>query len=209
MIHHQWPLEVTDVTSIGFFIGETPTYKLSSTFRVDLCTLIEKKTKIHRRNIPMFQVALTVVRARMENPKTKKFGREACTAFELQVPVGQREAMEKILKKTFLGTTANDLQFIQQHDVLLMGDFNEDLETDSDGLRDATMGLIDLMQVKIGHRNFSTHIDGHNRIDFAFATPRAVAACSHAGYEPFRHRFEMDPRGFYLDLDNAVLFGNQ
>jgi hypothetical protein len=32
MIHHQWPLEVTDVTSIGFFIGETPTYKLSSTF---------------------------------------------------------------------------------------------------------------------------------------------------------------------------------
>jgi hypothetical protein len=112
MIHHQWPLEVTDVTSIGFFIGETPTYKLSSTFRVDLCTLIEKKTKIHRRNIPMFQVALTVVCARMENPETKKLGREACTAFELQVPVGQREAMEKILKKTFLGTTANDLQFI-------------------------------------------------------------------------------------------------
>jgi hypothetical protein len=36
MIHHQWPLEVTDVTSIGFFIGETPTYKLSSTFGDDL-----------------------------------------------------------------------------------------------------------------------------------------------------------------------------
>jgi hypothetical protein len=32
MIHHQWPLEVTDVTSIGFFVGETPTYKRSSTF---------------------------------------------------------------------------------------------------------------------------------------------------------------------------------
>jgi hypothetical protein len=90
-----------------------------------------------------------------------------------------------------------------------MGDFNEDLETDSDGLRGATTGLIDLMQVKIGHKHFSTHIDGQNRIDFAFATPRVVAACRHAGYEPFRHRFETDHRDFYLDLDNVVLFGNQ
>jgi hypothetical protein len=97
----------------------------------------------------------------------------------------------------------------QQHNILLMGDFNEDLETDSDDLRGATMGLIDLTQVKIGHKNFSTHIDRQTRIDFAFATPRVVEACRHAGYEPFRHRFEMDHRGFYLDLDNVVLFGNQ
>jgi hypothetical protein len=97
----------------------------------------------------------------------------------------------------------------QHHEILLMGDFNEDLETSSDGLRGATMGLIDLMQVKIGHKNFSTHIDGLSRIDFVFATPRVVEACTHAGYEPFRHRFETDHRGFFLDLDNAVLFGNQ
>jgi endonuclease/exonuclease/phosphatase family metal-dependent hydrolase len=87
----------------------------------------------------------------------------------------------------------------QHHDILLMGDFNEDLETDSDGLRSATMGLIDLMQVKIGHKNFSTHIDGQNRIDFVLATPRVVGACIHAGYEPFQHRFETDHRGFTLD----------
>jgi hypothetical protein len=36
MIHHQWPFNVTDVTSIGFFIGETPTYKLSSTFKEEM-----------------------------------------------------------------------------------------------------------------------------------------------------------------------------
>jgi endonuclease/exonuclease/phosphatase (EEP) superfamily protein YafD len=99
--------------------------------------------------------------------------------------------------------------FNQQHDILLMGDFNEDLETNIDGLRSATMGFIDLMQVKIGHKIFLTHIDGQTRIDFAFATPRVVEACTHAGYEPFRHRFETDHRGFFLDLDNAVLFGNQ
>jgi hypothetical protein len=68
-----------------------------------------------------------------------------------------------------------------------MGDFNEDLETGNDGLRGVTMGLIDLMHVKIGHQQFSTHIDGQAPIDFAFATPRVVEACTHAGYKPFRH----------------------
>jgi hypothetical protein len=97
----------------------------------------------------------------------------------------------------------------QHHKILLMGDFNEDLETGNEGLRGATMGLIDLMHVKIGHQKFSTHIDGQSRIDFVFATPRVVAACTHAGYEPFRHRFETDHRVFFLDLENAVLFGNQ
>jgi hypothetical protein len=112
MIHHQWPLDVTDVTSIGFFIRETPAYKLSSTFKVDLCTLIEKKAQIHRRKIPMFQVALTTVRARTKHPERKKLVREACTAFELQVPVDQQRGMEKLLDKVFLDSTANDLDFM-------------------------------------------------------------------------------------------------
>jgi hypothetical protein len=112
VIHHQWPLDVTNVTSIGFFVGETPTYKLSSTFKEDLCTLIATKAKIHRCNIPMLQVALTVVHARIQNPKTKKDARDACTAFELQVPVGQRQAMEELLIKVFLDSTANDLKFV-------------------------------------------------------------------------------------------------
>jgi hypothetical protein len=90
-----------------------------------------------------------------------------------------------------------------------MGDFNEDLETGNDGLRSATIGLIDLMHVKIGHQKFSTHIDGQTRIDFVLATPLVAAACTNAGYEPFWHRFETDHRGFFLDLENLVLFGNQ
>jgi endonuclease/exonuclease/phosphatase family metal-dependent hydrolase len=86
----------------------------------------------------------------------------------------------------------------QHHDILLMGDFNDVLETSMEGLRSATMGLIDLMHVKIGYQNFSTHIDGQTWIDFVFATPRVVEACTHAGYEQFRHRFETDHRGFFL-----------
>jgi hypothetical protein len=70
------------------------------------------------------------------------------------------------------------------------------------------MGLINLMQVKIGHHNFMTHIDGQSWIDFVFRTPRVVGASTHAGYEPFWQRFETDHRGFFL-VDNAVPFGNQ
>jgi hypothetical protein len=77
-----------------------------------MCTLIEKKTNIHRRNIPMFQVALTTVRARTEHPERKTLVREACTAFELQVPVDQWSAMKQILDKVFLDSTANDMNFM-------------------------------------------------------------------------------------------------
>jgi hypothetical protein len=112
MINHQWPLDVTDVTSIGFFIGETPNYKLSSTFGDEFRTLISKKANIHQCKIPKLQVALTVVRARIENPDTTTNVRDACTAFELQVPVGQRRAMEELLDKVFLDSTANDLNFV-------------------------------------------------------------------------------------------------
>jgi hypothetical protein len=50
MIHHHWPLDVTDVTSIGFFVGETPTCKLSRTFKDELCTLILKKPASEEKN---------------------------------------------------------------------------------------------------------------------------------------------------------------
>jgi hypothetical protein len=112
MIHHHWPFDVTDTTSIGFFVGATPTYTLSSTFKQDLCTLITKKTNIHRQKGPKFQVALTVVRATMVNPDTKKDVRDECTAFELQVPVSQRRVMQELFTKVFKDSTANDLNFI-------------------------------------------------------------------------------------------------
>jgi hypothetical protein len=44
-----------------------------------------------------------------------------------------------------------DLKTLLEGFLLLMGDFNEDPETNINGLRSATMGLINLMQVKIGH----------------------------------------------------------
>jgi endonuclease/exonuclease/phosphatase family metal-dependent hydrolase len=97
----------------------------------------------------------------------------------------------------------------QQHEILLIGDFNEDFDNHhGGGLRSVTGGLVDLMKVKIGHQRFSTYVMGQTRIDYALATPRVVAACTKAGSEPFRYRFETDHRGFFLDFDNSILFGN-
>jgi hypothetical protein len=48
----------------------------------------------------------------MLNPETNKEGQEACMAFELQVPVSQRQGMEELFTKVFKGSTANGLNFI-------------------------------------------------------------------------------------------------
>jgi hypothetical protein len=68
-----------------------------------------------------------------------------------------------------------------------MGDFNEDFDDHhGGGLGSVTGCLVDLMKVKIGHQHFSTYVTGQTRINFALAIPRVVAACTKAGYEPFR-----------------------
>jgi uncharacterized coiled-coil protein SlyX len=45
--------------------------------------------------------------------------------------------------------------------------------------------------------------------ELQFQVELKLMAGDRAGYEPFWHRFETDHRGFVLDLENAVLFGNQ
>jgi hypothetical protein len=63
-----------------------------------------------------------------------------------------------------------------------MGDFTEHFdEHHGGGLRSVTGGVVDLMN----HQRFSTYVMGQTRIDYALATPRVVAVCTKAGYEPF------------------------
>jgi hypothetical protein len=81
----------------------------------------------------------------------------------------------------------------QHHDILI----------NSDGLRSATMGLIDLMQVKVGHRNFLTHIDGQSGIDFVFATPRVVGACIHE----LPHQRSSGSTRIYFVKANGIRYG--
>ena len=62
--------------------------------------------------IPSFHVALTTVRASITNPKTQQLAKDACTAFELQVPVQHRKPMEEVLNKAFQQSQQSSLQFV-------------------------------------------------------------------------------------------------
>lgn len=98
----------------------------------------------------------------------------------------------------------------QNHKVILMGDFNEEFGSEQDGMKAvaAAGDLIDLMGSRLRHSSFSTYVGGTKRIDYVLASPAVVTACVHAGYDPFKYRFQGDHRGLYMDFDTAVLFGS-
>jgi hypothetical protein len=76
------------------------------------------------------------------------------------------------------------------HLILLMGDFNEMLGANPDGMETVAQAgsLQDLMATNIGRTNFSTYIRGSTRIDFILASPEEVTACAAAGYDPYNLR---------------------
>jgi Endonuclease/Exonuclease/phosphatase family len=107
------------------------------------------------------------------------------------------------------------LELIQQlqaknHSILLMGDFNEALGDDEDGMSHiaASCTLVDLMAHKLHTTSFNTYIGGTNRIDYVLASPSIAAACTAAGYEPIKYRFKGDHRGLFMEFDTSALFGN-
>ena len=97
------------------------------------------------------------------------------------------------------------------HDIMLAGDFNEVLGSDPDGMSKIMHEavLVDLMAIKLGTTDFNTHVSGTTRIDYVLVSPRLVASCTQAGYEPFQFRFKGDHRGMYVDFHTASLFGNE
>jgi hypothetical protein len=104
---------MVDAVSLDFFIGETPTYTLSSMFEIELRFLLTKKPKLKVANLPQFRIALTTVPAHIPHPDNPEIPiQEACTAFELQVPVNHRKVMEEIISKVFDRPEATQLQFM-------------------------------------------------------------------------------------------------
>jgi hypothetical protein len=113
LIHHQWSVDKVDTMSPGFFVGETPTYKLASTFENELHSLLIEKSKNKVAKLPQFRIALTPVRAHVphaDNPEIPI--PEACTAFELQVPVHHHKVMEEIISRVFDHPKATQLKFL-------------------------------------------------------------------------------------------------
>jgi hypothetical protein len=106
--------------------------------------------------------------------------------------------------------------FLQQRsqegdEIILTGDFNEALGDETDGISKlcSSFNLVDLMFSLHKSRQIPTYARGKKRLDYALATPFAASTIVAGGYEPFNHHLASDHRAFFLDFDEAALFGSQ
>lgn len=94
--------------------------------------------------------------------------------------------------------------------LIVVGDFNEHLGTDPEGMVKiaGTLGLIDLMASRHSSAPPATYARGSKRLDYALANPLASDALISAGYEEFNAHFISDHRGYFFDFDTDMLFGS-
>jgi exonuclease III len=95
------------------------------------------------------------------------------------------------------------------HDMILMGDFNEQVGKDPHGMASVLLagGLIDSHVTRHGIENDpSTYARGHTRVDYIFISERLKPYLLRAGIEPFNQRIFSDHRGMFIDLSLPGLF---
>jgi exonuclease III len=99
----------------------------------------------------------------------------------------------------------------QGDDLILVGDFNEVLGSEVDGMSQvaAELELINLMQVQHHQPLPATYSRGKKCLDYGLATHRVAFALRSCGYEAFNERFPTDHRAYYFDFDTDALFGNK
>jgi exonuclease III len=99
----------------------------------------------------------------------------------------------------------------QGADILLLGDFNERMGDDPNGMSSiaAQFQLVDIMAIR--HPTLeapATYARGRTRLDYALGTHRVAASVLSGGYESFNYRFHTDHRAYFLDFDTRRLFGS-
>jgi hypothetical protein len=95
--------------------------------------------------------------------------------------------------------------------LIVIGDFNESLGSDLDGMSKiaSQLGLIDLMSSRHSSKPPATYVRGTKRLDYALASPSVGDALVSAGYEEFNAHIGSYHRGFFFNFDTNVLFGSE
>jgi exonuclease III len=103
------------------------------------------------------------------------------------------------------------LRRTQGDELLLVGDFNEELGSEIDGMSQiaAEFQLLNLMQTSHSSKPPPTYARGRKCLDYGLATHHVASALIRCGYEAFNERFATDHRAYYFDLDTEALFGNK
>ncbi|KAI2495319.1 hypothetical protein MHU86_19218 [Fragilaria crotonensis] len=97
------------------------------------------------------------------------------------------------------------------YQIVLVGDFNEVLGSEPDGLVKImnALSLIDLMSGKHSQTRPATYARGIKCLDHILVSQDLLPAASACGYEPFNHRHPSDHRAYYVDFHIDQLFGAQ
>ena len=97
------------------------------------------------------------------------------------------------------------------HEILLVGDFNESVGNDPEGMSKFLVEceLVNIMTRRHSKPLPSTYSRGRRCLDYAFATEQVANAVTNAGYEPFNIRYPTDHRTYFIDLATSELFGIQ
>lgn len=95
-------------------------------------------------------------------------------------------------------------------EILIVGDFNEVLGAEIDGMSKiaAELNLIDVMKYRHQDLSPATYSRGRSRLDYGLATQHIVASLTRCGYEAFNARFSTDHRAYFFDFNTDQLFGS-
>ena len=96
-------------------------------------------------------------------------------------------------------------------EIMLMGDFNEVMGDDPEGITQLAhkLELFDMMSSRHTNQPPVTYSRGRRCLDYGLATPAVIQAISRCGYETFHSRHPSDHRAYFFDLDIDQLFGTQ
>jgi hypothetical protein len=110
----------------------------------------------------------------------------------------------------FLKSYCKPLCHNSNHDIICMGDFNEELGSDLAGMTkiSSELSLVDLMQEHHQHLEpVATYARGTKRIDYMLTTRHVSQCVDRCGYEPFNNRIFSDHRAYFVDFNSTKLFG--
>ena len=135
---------------------------------------------------------------------TTSAAQQACMLLQSQDPLRSPRAAFRRDLRAYLQKCQDEGEGL-----LVMGDFNEAIGNDPEGVvRIITdLGLVDIMSARHAKELPTTYARGRKCLDYAFASSAIADAVLSCGYEPFGHRYVSDHRGMFVDFDSQILFG--
>jgi exonuclease III len=156
--------------------------------------------------------SLAVISVYQPVAKSGKVGRITVTAQQESLLLQSNDTVHnpRVAFRRDLSTWIADYR-TKDIDILVVGDFNEPLGAEPEGISQiaSEYQLMDVMSSRHSSAHPATYARGTQRLDYALASEHVCNALQRAGYDPFNSGIATDHRGYYLDLHTETLFGSE